>query len=60
MTPRQKRGISIGVGGLAGLVAGAVIYFTMATPDWLPLALQIVGLVGGVLGFSIVLPNTED
>ena len=60
MTARQKKAVGIGVGGAAGIVAGIVMYLTTATPDWLGVAFSIVGLVGGALGFSVALPNTED
>jgi len=59
MTARKTKGISTGVSGLLGLVAGAVMFFFEATPDWLPIVFQSVGAVLSVLGFTIVYPDKE-
>jgi len=59
MTTRKKRGISVGVSGLLGLAAGAVMFFFDATPTWLPIIFQSIGAVLSVLGFAIVYPDGE-
>ncbi len=59
MTARKIKGVSVGVSGLLGLVAGAVMFFFEATPDWLPIVFQSIGAVLSILGFTIVYPDRE-
>ena len=59
MNTRQKKGVTLGIGGVLAIIAGIVIGTTAVTPEWLDLVLSIVGTVGAALGFAIVLPNTE-
>ena len=60
MTGRQKKGIGFGVSGLASIAAAVVLLFTQADVGVLNPILAIVGTLAGALGFTIVLPNTED
>jgi mannose/fructose/N-acetylgalactosamine-specific phosphotransferase system component IIC len=59
MAPRKKKGIGFLVSGLVFLLVGGVFTWTAQTPEWLDIALQIIGALGNVLGFAIVFPDRE-
>lgn len=60
MTARKKRGITSGVSGILGLVIGVVLFAFEATPSWIPVVIQSVSTVAGILGFSLVYPDFDD
>lgn len=59
MTPRKKKGLGSIISGAIFIVVGIIIYTTTATPAWVPTALQLIGTVGGILGFVFVFPDHE-
>lgn len=57
MSKRKKHGIFIVINGVLLATAGAVIFATDATPVLLPIILQSVGVLFGLLGFAFVYPD---
>jgi len=60
MTPRKRKGIASAITGALFLVTGGVLFFAEASPDWLPLMIQAIGMVAGLFGFKVVYPDTGD
>lgn len=59
MTARKKRGIGFFVSGAAFVGAGVIMFAVTQTPEWLGTVFQLVGLVAGALGFTVVFPDTD-
>ena len=59
MTARQKRGVGYIVSGVIFTVVGVVFIKTASTPDWVPLAVSVVGSIASVFGLQTVFPDTE-
>ena len=60
MTTRKKKGIGFVISGVVFLGVGGVFIGLDATPQWVALIVQAVGLLAGLLGFTTVFPDTED
>jgi len=59
MTPRKKRGIGYIVSGVVFVGVGGVLFGTEASPEWLAIVVQGVGLIANLLGFTTVFPDTD-
>ena len=60
MTERKKRGIGYIISGAVFVGIGAVLIGTNATPDWVAIVAQGIGLLANLLGFSTVFPDVEE
>jgi len=54
MTDRQKKGIGYLVGAAVFGLAGAVLLAFQLTPTWVPVVLDVIVVVAGVLGIAVV------
>lgn len=59
LTARKKRGIGFLIGGVAFLVTGGIFIGLEATPDFLGLIFQAVGMLAELFGFKVVFPDTD-
>ena len=59
MTDRKKKGVTMMVTGGLGIAAGIIVYATTQTPTWVPLVIQVVGIVAGFFGITVVYPDTD-
>lgn len=59
MTPRKKRGVGYIISGVVFVGVGGVLFGTDASPDWLPVVVQGIGLIANLLGFTTVFPDTD-
>lgn len=59
MTARKKRGIGLVISGVVTAVVGGIFIGTEATPEWVALVVQGVGMIAGLLGFTTVFPDTD-
>lgn len=59
LTARKKKGLGIMIGGAITVAIGAIVYATTQTPAWVPLAIQGVGMIGNLIGFAWVFPDTD-
>ena len=59
LTVRKKKGLTTALSGAAGLAVGVILFVTTSTPDWVPLAIQVVSAVASAVGFAIVFPDHE-
>ena len=57
MEPRKKKGIASLISGVLFVGVGIVLLSATATPEWVPLAMQVVGAVASIFGFVIVFPD---
>jgi len=60
MTDRKKKGVGFLVSGGLSIAAGIVFFVASATPDWLGIVIQGIGLIAGLLGITVVYPDTEE
>ena len=59
MAPRKKKGIGYLISGGVFVGVGVVMVAFTATPDWLGIVVQGIGLIANLLGFTTVFPDTE-
>jgi len=59
METRKRHGLGLMINGVLFVVAGAVVFGTAITPVWLPVAIQVIGVVSEVLGFKLVYPDHD-
>lgn len=59
MTARKKKGLGLMISGGIAIAVGAIVIATTSTPDWLPVVLNVIGLIGNALGFKLVFPDHE-
>jgi hypothetical protein len=53
MSDRKKWGLALVITGLVTLIVGVIVFFTAATPLWLPKALSVVTLALNLIGFPL-------
>ena len=54
MTDRQKKGIGFLVTAAVFGLAGAVLLAVSVTPVWVPVVLDVIVVVAGVVGITVV------
>jgi TctA family transporter len=60
MTARKKTGVvAIIVAALSG-VGGILMIAGSTDPGWWPIVTQLVTVIAGVFGFSVVYPDTDE
>ena len=59
MTARKKKGVGSLISGGLFIGVGIVLLSTTATPEWIGLAMNIIGAVANILGFALVYPDTD-
>jgi ABC-type uncharacterized transport system permease subunit len=59
METRKKKGIGFMISGVVFLGVGGALFGIEATPDWLPIVVQGIGLIANLLGFSTVFPDVD-
>ena len=59
MNTRKKKGIVCLVSGIIFVVGGLLLFTQTATPSWFPTAIQIIGAIGSIFGFTFVYPDTD-
>jgi hypothetical protein len=60
MTPRKKKGIGFFITGAVFAVAGGAMFWTEVTPEWIATAMQVVGALAAVFGFTVVFPDYDS
>jgi hypothetical protein len=60
MLTRKKKGIGLLIGGVGAIGGGLALLLTQSTPEWISLALQVMGVVANVFGFTVVYPDGEE
>jgi len=59
MTARKKKGITIIISNVIGVAIGAIIFATTSTPSWVPITIQGISMIAGLIGFKLVFPDTD-
>jgi hypothetical protein len=54
LTARQKKGLGYLIGAVILAIAGAVLLIWSVTPVWVPVVLDVLVVVAGVLGISVI------
>ena len=60
LSARKKKGLGMLISGVVFLAVGGVFMAVDTTPDWLAVVMQAVGVIGNLLGFKIVFPDTDE
>jgi len=60
MDTRKKKGIGYIISGTVFVAVGAVFVGLPATPDWVGVVVQGIGLIANLLGFTTVFPDVKD
>lgn len=59
MSNRKVKGIAAFVSGIISIVLGGFFMWADVTPDWVPQALLLIGIVADFFGFKLVYPDKD-
>ena len=59
MATRKTKGIVSMITGAIGIGVGVVLFTTTNTPDWVPIVVQAISMIAGLLGFKLTIPEDE-
>ena len=59
MSDRKKRGVAFLIGGVVTTIVGVVFLQTEITPEWISIAIGLIGQIAEVFGFSVVMPDAD-
>ncbi len=57
MTTRRKAAWGFGISGIVSIAVSVLFFMTEVTPDWVPVVLSIIGVIGPMIGIKISIPK---